>query len=68
MNAQQSLWYEKVRSDHKVLTLLRRNGADQCQHLHYLQMVTEKLGKAYFWRSAVPAEKPRLLCTVSPGT
>ena len=57
MNAQQSLWYDQLRSDHKVLTLLRRNGADQCQQLHYLQMVTEKLGKAYFWRSGRPPRK-----------
>jgi hypothetical protein len=25
-----------------------------CQQLHYLQMVTEKLGKAYFWRTGHP--------------
>jgi hypothetical protein len=51
MNSFQELWWEQFRSDHSVLILLRRNGADPCHQLHYLQMVTEKLAKAYFWRS-----------------
>jgi hypothetical protein len=51
MNPYQSLWWEQTRSDHAVLLLLRRNGAGSCHQLHYLQMVTEKLGKAYFWRT-----------------
>lgn len=51
MNAYQELWWAQARSDHEALILLRRHGADSCHQLHYLQMVTEKLGKAYFWRS-----------------
>lgn len=33
------------------MNVLRRHGADPCQQLHYLQMITEKLAKAYFWRN-----------------
>lgn len=51
MNAFQTVWFEQVRSDHEILILLRRDGARPSHQLHYLQMVTEKLGKAYFWRS-----------------
>lgn len=51
MNPQQRLWFEQTASDHSVLLLLRQEGAAPCHQLHYLQMVTEKLGKAYFWRS-----------------
>ena len=51
VNASQALWWEQVRSDHAVLLMLRRNDARPCHQLHYLQMVTEKIGKAYFWRS-----------------
>jgi len=54
MNQYQELWWEQSRSDHKVLVLLRRNGADPCHQLHYLQMVAEKLAKAHFWRSGNP--------------
>lgn len=51
MNSYQELWWQQAQSDYAALTLLRRHGADSCQLLHYLQMVTEKLAKAYFWRS-----------------
>lgn len=57
MNSYQQLWWEQTRSDHTMLLLLRRHGAAECQQLHYLQMVTEKLGKAYFWRSGHPPPK-----------
>ena len=58
MNGYQTLWWEQARSDHAVLVLLRQQGAAACHQLHYLQMVTEKLGKAYFWRSrTAPATK-----------
>lgn len=57
MNAYQTLWWEQTRSDHSVLVLLRRQGVEPCHQLHYLQMVTEKLGKAYFWRSGNPPRK-----------
>ncbi len=46
MNSYQKLWWQQAQSDHKVLVLLRKQGAAPCHQLHYLQMVTEKLGKA----------------------
>ena len=57
MNSYQELWFEQTRSDHSILILLRRQGAAPCHQLHYLQMVTEKLGKAYFWRTGSPPPK-----------
>src|SRR5437773_8202460 len=57
MNAYQALWWEQTRSDHALLLLLRRNDAAPCHQLHYLQMVTEKIGKAYFWRTGRPPRK-----------
>ncbi len=54
MNRYQQVWWEQTRADYKVLLLLRRVGAAPCHQLHYLQMVTEKLGKAYFWRLGRP--------------
>jgi hypothetical protein len=57
MNAYQRLWWEQTQSDHMILILLRHANASACHELHYLQMVTEKLGKAYFWRSKAPPRK-----------
>jgi hypothetical protein len=57
MNQFQELWWEQSRSDQGVLVILRKNGAAPCHQLHYLQMVTEKLAKAYFWRTG--AAPPR---------
>jgi hypothetical protein len=57
MNAYQRLWWQQASSDHSVLLLLRRQAANPCHQLHYLQMVTEKLGKAYFWRSGKAPRK-----------
>jgi len=57
MNDCQKLWWEQTKSDHAVLLILRRTGVAACHQLHYLQMVTEKLGKAYFWRSGQPSPK-----------
>ena len=57
MNRYQELWWEQARADHSVLLLLRRTGGVPCHQLHYLQMVTEKLGKAYFWRTGHPPRK-----------
>ncbi len=48
MNAYQQCWWEQARSDHGVLAILRRQGVAPCHQLHYLQMVAEKLSKAYF--------------------
>lgn len=57
MTKYQQLWWEQATSDYSVLLLLRKHQASPCQQLHYLQMVTEKLGKAYFWRSGIPPSK-----------
>lgn len=57
MNKYQELWWEQTRADHDVLLVLRKNGCAPCHQLHYLQMVTEKLGKAYFWRTGSPPPK-----------
>ncbi len=54
MNRYQQVWWEQTCADHAVLNLLRRQGVMPCHQLHYLQMVTEKLGKAYFWRTGRP--------------
>jgi len=51
MNQYQELWWQQAKSDHGIYVLLRREGCAQCHTLHYLQMATEKLAKAYFWRS-----------------
>ena len=37
-----------------ALSLLRKHGADPCHQLHYWQMATEKLGKAYFCKPGSP--------------
>lgn len=51
MNQAQELWWSQARSDHAVFVQLRRAGVHECHLLHYLQMATEKLSKAYLWRS-----------------
>src|SRR5439155_1098362 len=53
MNDAQKLWWEQAKSDHAVFVLLRRAGVHECHMLHYLQMTTEKVSKAYLWRSGV---------------
>lgn len=50
MNQPQEHWWNQAVSDHNVLILMRQNSVEPCQQLHYLQMVTEKLAKAYLWR------------------
>ncbi len=51
MNDAQALWLRQARSDHALFLQLRLTGVDECHLLHYLQMATEKLSKAYLWRS-----------------
>jgi hypothetical protein len=48
MNEQQRLYLVQARSDRSILRLLGSQPA--CHQLHYLQMLTEKLAKAFFWR------------------
>jgi hypothetical protein len=51
MNNAQELWWRQAQSDHALFVQLRRAGVHECHLLHYLQMATEKLSKAYLWRS-----------------
>ena len=51
MTEEQRLWWAQAQSDHAALVVLRRAGVHDCHLLHYLQMVCEKLAKAYLWRS-----------------
>ena len=48
MNEQQRLYLVQAKSDWAVFLLLKPQPV--CHRLHYLQMCTEKLAKAYFWR------------------
>jgi hypothetical protein len=57
MNSYQRLWWQQALSDHSILRLLRQQNQTPCHQLHYLQMVTEKIGKAYFWRTGKPPRK-----------
>ena len=54
MTAAQRVWWEQARSDYAVLLILQREPAGPCHQLHYLQMTTEKLAKAYLWRDGRP--------------
>ena len=51
MNNAQRLWWQQAKSDLAVFDQSRGADAPQCHLLHYLQMATEKLSKAYLWRS-----------------
>jgi hypothetical protein len=54
MNSFQRIWWEQVKSDYVVFSLVRASGVAQCHSLHYLQMVSEKIAKAYYWRTGGP--------------
>lgn len=55
MDAEQGLYLAQVRSDLRAFDSLAK--ADPCHQIHYLQMITEKLAKAYFWRQGQPLRK-----------
>ncbi len=57
MNSYQELWWQQAKSDYDAFLLLREWGVAQCHTLHYLQMATEKIAKAYFWRSGRPPSR-----------
>lgn len=44
----QALWWKQASSDMKVYAHLRRHDFAPCHALHYLQMASEKLAKAYW--------------------
>jgi hypothetical protein len=54
MNSFQQVWWQQAKSDHEAFLLIRGEGIARCHSLHYLQMATEKIAKAYFWRSGSP--------------
>ena len=47
MNPAQTLWWTQAKSDYAIFDQLRRLGTHECHLLHYLQMSTEKVAKAY---------------------
>ena len=49
MNEKQRLYLVQARSDWKIYHLLKNQSI--CHQLHYFQMCTEKLAKAFFWSS-----------------
>lgn len=51
MNEAQRLWWRQAESDHKLFSSLLSADVPECHLLHYLQMATEKLSKAYLWRT-----------------
>jgi hypothetical protein len=57
MNRFQQLWWEQASSDHQTFLILRNRTSTECHLLHYLQMATEKIAKAYFWRSGAAPPK-----------
>ncbi|MEO6812140.1 MAG: hypothetical protein ABI353_23775 [Isosphaeraceae bacterium] len=50
MNEQQRLYLVQARSDWSIFLMLKNQPV--CHRLHYLQMSTEKLAKAYFWKNS----------------
>jgi hypothetical protein len=60
MNVAQELWWRQAQSDFDIFARLRRAGVHECHLLHYLQMATEKLSKAYLWRSGKPPPKSHI--------
>lgn len=55
MDAEQALYLAQARSDLRAYDLLEP--AEPCHRIHYLQMATEKLAKAYFWKQGHPLRK-----------
>ena len=53
MKPQQRLWWIQTQSDFDTFRQLKRLGVHPCHLLHYLQMASEKLSKAYLWRSGI---------------
>lgn len=57
MTPEQKLWWNQAQSDYAVFVQLCGLPVNTCHRLHYLQMTTEKLCKAYLWRSGeVPSK------------
>lgn len=55
MNDFQKMWWKQAQSDFEILQRFRsQGGVSPCHILHYLQMCTEKIAKAYAWRGNRP--------------
>ena len=55
MNDFQKRWWQQAQSDFEILKRFRsQGGVSPCHVLHYLQMCTEKIAKAYAWRGNRP--------------
>lgn len=50
---------EQAKSDWRTYEAMTRSLADECQQLHYLQMATEKLGKAMLLAEGIEIGKVR---------
>jgi hypothetical protein len=57
MNPEARLWWTQAQSDFEIFEHLLRTGFPQCHCLHYLQMSSEKIAKAYFWEKAATPQK-----------
>lgn len=57
MNTVQQMWWRQACSDLEIWRLLRTQRVAACHQPHYLQMVAEKIAKAYFWRSGLALPK-----------
>lgn len=53
----QRLWWRQASSDYELFEDLLRIVSPECHILHYLQMASEKIAKAYFWRSGTAPPK-----------
>jgi len=47
-------YFEQAQSDWDTYQMIANNACPACHELHYLQMTTEKLGKAALLRSGIP--------------
>ena len=56
MNEQQRLFFVQAAADYELFQSLRKVGKYRCHAFHYLQMATEKLSKAYFWKAGFPGK------------
>ncbi|MGB0386941.1 MAG: hypothetical protein ACPGWR_19170 [Ardenticatenaceae bacterium] len=52
-------YLEQAKSDWETYQVLSKHSRSACHELHYLQMTTEKLGKAALLRKGIPLEHVR---------
>lgn len=58
MNPQQAAFFRQSSSDWRLFEELRsRPTREGCHELHYLQMATEKLAKAFLWGTRTPPRR-----------